>query len=176
MAGWGLGALQSVLPEVVVVENEPALADRFQLQSRADMGPGRGPLAGLQTALHWALERELTGVFALACDLPLVAPEVLSAVLDLWPGRGAALPRSDSPWGFEPLCGCYGTDCLQPIESALDSGQRSVGKMAEGLAPVIVEVDVAGAGGLSPFFNVNSLEEHRQAESALRSAAPEEGS
>jgi molybdopterin-guanine dinucleotide biosynthesis protein A len=79
-----------------------------------------GALGGLHTALTRA---QTPWVFAAACDMPLLSPELVAWMRDYLPvEQQAVIPVRD---GFlEPLHALYSVDCLEPVEAALRSGRR----------------------------------------------------
>jgi molybdopterin-guanine dinucleotide biosynthesis protein A len=103
--------------------------------SVADASRGGGPTA----ALVGALTHCRGDVLALACDVPLVDPDLLHALIAAMRGSGriAAL-RSAS--GLEPLAACYPASALRPLHAALsESGQSLRNVLASARAvPVIV--------------------------------------
>ncbi len=86
----------------------PVFRDRF---------PGCGPLSGIHTALSvsrtdWNL--------VVACDMPLVTPEVLRALFrqNAEPGHNAIMAMG--PGGEpEPLCAVYHRRCLPALDRAI---------------------------------------------------------
>ena len=91
-----------------------------------DAEPGQGPLAVLAHALAVARHPVL---LVLAADMPLVAPAVLSALVQAITGLDSADIDAAVPMieGFaQPLCACYASR-LGPIATALvRSGRRDV--------------------------------------------------
>lgn len=97
--------LREVTRDLLLVANDPDAARWLKgVPVTRDLHPGRGGLAGVEAAL-WT-GRDL---IVLAWDMPFVTPAVLQALIDLAGATDAdiALPRSDSPYGFEPFCGFY---------------------------------------------------------------------
>jgi molybdopterin-guanine dinucleotide biosynthesis protein A len=97
-----LVALQKEVPQVIVCGR-----DWPGVTSVADLHPGLGPLAALESALDHAAARGFTHVLTSACDIPYLpqglvqrlspAPAVLSGqpLVGLWPSRLApALSQS----------------------------------------------------------------------------------
>lgn len=86
-----------------------------------DEKPGLGPLGGLVTGLaasddEWHL--------TLACDLPLVRPEVLALIASEATGADAVVPRIAGR--FEPLLAAYARACLPAAREALGAGKRAM--------------------------------------------------
>lgn len=135
--------LETVGLPALVLANDPDVADAVTLPVRADERPGRGPLAGIETGLLAARERELDGVVVLACDLVLVDAELVEGLVEAWPGTGVAAFEAPGPWGAEPVCAVWGVELLPAVSAALDAGHGSPGALLETLpltllAPVTV--------------------------------------
>lgn len=171
MARWALDSLEPWTSEQVVIANADGVAEALRVPGRPDLRQGLGPLGGLQTALTWALETGKTGVFLLACDLPLVPAELVGRILELWPREHpAVVPGSDGPRGFEPLCAAYHIRCLPGVEEVLRSGRRSMEaalRAVDGHRLLARELGPPAELGLA-FTNVNTLEEAERAEAVLR--------
>lgn len=119
------------LDRVIVVANDPTLPAMAQLSAPtifvADAYPGAGALGGIATGLQ-----QIDGWAAVvACDLPLVDPQVFALLTHI------AAERDDQGecWdavvpvigGYEePLHALYHRRCLPAIEARLVQGQRRV--------------------------------------------------
>ncbi len=124
--------LKSIFANVVIVTNQRQSYEFLKLPVLADIIPECGPLGGLYTALTHGNGRPL---FAVACDLPLISPELIRYILDF------AIPKESSPELSEsvpvakipvqqgrlhPLCGWYSGSCLSVIEQNLKQRQLKV--------------------------------------------------
>ncbi len=96
---------------------------------------GRGPLAGIATALaathsRWNL--------IVACDLPYLSADWLDWLLSrAMRSRGqAVIPRTER--GIEPLAAVYRRECGAPVAAALAQGMRKVSDAIDGLRLDIV--------------------------------------
>lgn len=113
----------------------------------------QGPLAGLLAALDSAPG---CGVLLLGVDLPLIPVELLRHLAQRLHGCDVVAPVS--PRGPEPLCGAYGTGCLEPVRRRVAEGDL---KMTAFWPDVRVEdvppEDLAAFGDPADLFlNVNS--------------------
>ena len=116
-------AINSLFDEVLVISNRPEAYSRFQnVQVRPDKIPGKGPLGGLYTALHFTTSDAL---FILACDMPYINPGMIRTLRDLYrksPGN-SLVPRHSAatqPAGshrLEPLFSIYPHSLLPLVES-----------------------------------------------------------
>src|SRR5262249_4123144 len=118
-----IAALRAVFgPRVVAVGDcGPAVAARADLHVR-DAFPGRGPLAGIVSAI----EASRTDVFVLPGDAPGITPGVvrqLLAAADEDPGAWAVLGLTDRP---EPCIGVYRVACAAEVRLRLESGDGAL--------------------------------------------------
>lgn len=116
--------------------------------THADLRPGEGPLAGLESALTHAPPGwvAFTGV-----DLPWLTPDywrALSAAIT--PGR-LSVQATDGQGRPQPLAALYHTDLLPHVTALLDSGERRLRRAA----PPEQTVQVGGFTART-FLNVNT--------------------
>jgi len=158
MAARAVETLRAVADPVVLLGDDGTLGRRLALPWRADARPGRGPLAGIATGLAWARELGREGLVVLACDLPLVTPEVLAAVVAASrPDLDAVVTAAEEPAGLQPLVGWYAAGALASVEDALDHGRHSVRGLLEGLRVAHIHLGRDGAPGeASALLNVNT--------------------
>lgn len=142
---------QSRLESVKVVTSSDQLFPQLELEQLVDRLPGRGPLGGLETALHDVGEGY---AYILACDLPLI-PSSLYSRLECHLTKGdAALPQ-DRRGQLHPLCGIYRGTCLLAARRLLGEATSSVHSLVRKLNSQIVSaVDLELPD--SVFFNVNT--------------------
>jgi molybdopterin-guanine dinucleotide biosynthesis protein A len=170
MAEWARDALASHFRRLVTVSNDPDVARTLGIPGRRDRIPGLGPIGGLLTALEWAGEEGMTGLFLLACDLPLVGAEVVGRIVRKWrPGALAAVPGSYGPLGFEPLCGAYSLECLPLVRKSVSAGDRSLaGLLADAEAQTIPTAEMGCREDvIMAFSNVNTPQDRRRVEEVL---------
>lgn len=110
--------------EILVTTNHPESFAFLEATLIPDLLPGRGALGGLYTALS-AASHPLVGV--VACDMPFVSANLLSALYDrlVETGWDAAIPRS--PGGLEPFHAIYRREtCLPLVKTSLETGLHRV--------------------------------------------------
>jgi molybdopterin-guanine dinucleotide biosynthesis protein A len=115
--------LQTTCAQVTIV-GDPARYARFGYPVIADEVAGRGPLAGMVTALHataapWNL--------ILACDMPALSVPFLTrlqerAELSL---ADCVMPK-DGAGIIHPLCAAYRRQCWANLEQALQAGVSAI--------------------------------------------------
>ena len=172
-------ALAPHVSQVVAVGNALVLSDALGIPVRPDDRVDLGPMGGLLTGLRWAGELGMHGVFLLACDLPLVPPELVAMILGRREGVDVAIPESRGPRGCEPLCAWYGPGCQILIEETLSADRRAMDDLLRAArvhrlsledVEEVVDPEVA-------FLNVNTPEDRVAAEELLRKTpreAPDE--
>lgn len=174
-------ALEAAGLRAVVVANNAEPYRALGLAVRRDAGPPLGPLAGIRTALLWALEEGAPGAVVIACDMPFVTPHLVRRLLTLAAPRGenppadAVVPESPGPRGVEPLCAYYSVACLAAVEAALQRGDRAaVAFLQEVRTRTLSRAELEGLGPADTLFlNVNTPADRERAERiAATRAAP----
>ena len=159
-------ALGDSCDDLVIVANDAA-ANRWIPGVRVvtDIRPGTGALGGL----HAALVNSREAVLVLAWDSPFVPGGLLRALRSAGEAAGAdaALPVSNAPLGFEPLCAWYRTSCRAAVEHHLDSGDLRAGGWQDDIASVRVDVSPWGDPD-EIFFNVNTPADLAMADATAR--------
>ena len=154
--------------EMLVTTNQPDGYKFLGLPLIPDRIPDRGALGGLYTALdsaHFPL------VAVVACDMPFVSPQLLSAEIDRLSDLAiaAAIPRTAG--GTEPFHAVYRREiCLPAVEAAILADQWRVDAWYATAA--IHFLDPAETRLSDPegraFWNVNTPEEFAEAEGIAR--------
>jgi molybdopterin-guanine dinucleotide biosynthesis protein A len=132
-----------VLPEPIHLVQEPF----------PDGGRSAGPLMGFLRGLALLSS---PWVLLLACDLPALP----SATLRSWAEDLTTLPDETlayvprSPQGWEPLCGFYRAQCLQPLRAFADKGGRSFQRWLDTIPVQVITTD-----GDTALFNCNTPED-----------------
>jgi molybdopterin-guanine dinucleotide biosynthesis protein MobB len=170
-------ALRAATPDVRAVANRPELVAGLGLPQRPDAVAGIGALGGILTALRWAVEDGRRGVLVAACDLPFLSPGLFRALLARARATGAdaVLPESTGPHGFEPLCAWYGAACLPAVEAMAAAGERRAHRLADRVQAARLPLEEVAHHGVPSilFFNVNTVNDQREAERIVVTGAPE---
>lgn len=154
---WTLAPLLQLCGRVLIVASPQHLVSQPSLpngvEAVADIRPGRGPLGGLHTGLSVSSTQYN---LAVACDMPLLNPQILEIVVSLAPGWQAVVPRLQGiP---QTLHAVYSRECLPAIDRLLQAGTPG---LVDLLALVNVRyVEEEEVSPLDPqllsFFNVNT--------------------
>jgi molybdopterin-guanine dinucleotide biosynthesis protein A len=128
----------AVCPEVIVVLNDPEAWPALPARLVIDAYPGTGPLGGLATGLAALVASQ---ALLLACDLPLLQPALLRALVAtpliedaLVPRRLATEGGSANDLTAEPLLAVYHQSCLPTLTTVLARDERRMGAALSCLA------------------------------------------
>jgi molybdopterin-guanine dinucleotide biosynthesis protein A len=150
---WVAERLAPAFTEVMVSFAEPEQVEQLvPYRVVFDRKPSAGPLAGLEAGLT-AARNEV--VFAVACDMPYVTPELAEMAVAASSGCDAAIPRLDGR--PEPTCAAYRKSALPAITRALDADRLRAAELAENL-------DVAWLEGLDTdlFRSLNTPDDYER--------------
>ena len=159
--------------EILVTTNKPEAFGFLQVPLVADVIPGTGALGGLYTALQ-AASYPLVAV--VACDMPFVNPQILSAARRLLEETGADVAIARTEEGFEPFHAVYRREtCLAAVGLALAAGER---KLISWFAAVQVtllpsEIITRYDPQQLAFWNLNTPQELAEAETLARTSESE---
>ncbi len=127
---------------VVTVGGDRAALGALGLMVVPDRYPGEGPLGGVLAALAHLAHHDV--VVVTACDLPMLSPTTVAAVVTglAAAGRNAdvAMARTDR---LQPLCAAWRPSAATVLAEAFHAGERRLHVAARGLELVEVDVDAA---------------------------------
>ena len=130
-----------------------------------DLTTGRGPLGGIQAALHRAGEAACTLI--VACDLPFLSRPFLAFLLaravDADGSADVVVPRSGDR--LHPLCATYNRRVREAVDRRVASGALAVQALFDEVRVDVVEPEVVATfdpGGVM-FWNVNTPDEYERA-------------
>ena len=161
----GSTLIQSVAREVFEAAGNATLIGSPELYGKLgfpvipDRIEGCGPMGGLHAALS-AKAAEWT--LLVACDMPAVTHELLTALLDVAEISNADAVVPATPHGLEPLCAVYHSRLLPAVEFAI---QSKLLKMHDFLSTIQVRSWVAPDASL--FRNLNTPEQLTHEQEAL---------
>jgi|UniRef100_A0A7C5EMY4 molybdopterin-guanine dinucleotide biosynthesis protein A len=158
LAHWVAEQLAPLTSVLWLVTNTPLPHVALGLPLLTDLVPDQGPLGGLRTALFFS---RTSWVLAVSVDNPFLPEELLIALTEqaTKTTRPAVLYRSDQ--GLEPFPGLYHVRLLQRLGDYLQN-RRHVRPFLETLRPREIPLPMT-----TPFFNINTPEDLRQAEKWL---------
>ena len=169
---WSVRAASEVSDDIVVAKRPdqqfPALGSVVWSEA-VDHRRDRGPLAGLEAALP-LIKHDLA--VAVACDMPFLRPELLSAVAASCIAVEIAMPRID---GFaQPLLAAYRPSIVPQATRLLDEGDGRIRALLPLVGHRLLEVDELRVHDpeLESFTNVNRPEDLDAVEQTLKLQNP----
>ena len=171
---WSALAAAQVTNDIVVARRPdqqfPAL-DGVTWCEATDHRHDRGPLAGLEAALP-LIEHDLA--VAVACDMPLLHPDLLRAVADACSDVAIAMPRIDGV--AQPLLAAYRHSIVPQATRLLDEGDGRIRALLPLVEHRILDIEELRVhdSTLQSFTNVNQPEDLNAVEQALKRRNPAE--
>ena len=164
----------SVRPRVLsFLEQEPV--GGLEVRVCRDLQGAPGAMRGIASSLD-AASRPLVAI--VACDMPFVSADLIGALADrvLRDGLDACVPRTSR--GLEPLCAVWRRESCLPVARELlaEDSQRIrflINRLETGFLDE--DEDVAVAGSLVCFENVNTPREFARAEAFARGVLVPDG-
>ncbi len=138
-----------------------------------DRWPGEGPLGGILTALAETSSRSTGPAWSLivGCDMPFLTVEWLQYLCQRARNSDAEVVFARSGFGWEPLCACWNTRALPPLQAAFDGGVRKVTEAMKRIPGEVLDefawkrFDTGGR----LFWNMNTPEDYAEARGILES-------
>ncbi len=161
-------AARSVTDNVFLVTNQPDEFAFLQLPMYPDIISNLGPIGGILTALHHCETRHC---LILACDLPFITPDALTALVHRTGAHNRAVVL-DVGRGPEPLCGIYPAAALAEVQARIDSGELKLQTLLDRLDVEVIEWHQDRERVL---FNVNTPDDFKAAEALMRKQPPASG-
>jgi len=133
-----------------------------------DAVDARGSAIGIYTAL---LAAPTDRVLCLACDMPLMSPDLLRCLAEGSAGHDAFVPRHGGL--LEPLCAVYGRRAAQAFEVVVGEGDPRIDRVFSRVDTAYFDVDEARFGRADELFmNTNTPEELERARALCAGLAP----
>jgi len=161
--------LDSIFPEVVISSNELDLYNFTWKKIVQDIYSGRGPLAGIHSALQFSHTEKN---FIISCDMPFVSAELIKFLCVYNSDKRIILPKAEGR--IQQLCGLYSKSILAEVEKLLkESSSRtsnlkgSIYELMDKVPTEIVEVDKFDFYHSNLFFNINTPEDYNFAKRIL---------
>ena len=159
-----VGIFQSQVQSLLLNANgDPARFSAFKLPVRPDCyGESEGPLAGVLTAMKWAVEEEAHWLFTVAGDAPFIPGDLVQRCLATAIANRARMVCASSNGRAHPVCALWDVTLAEDLERALfERGVRKIDLWTSTLNGVIEEFST---DPVDPFFNVNTPQDLEEAE------------
>ena len=153
--------LKSTFNEVLISANDSKEYDFLKLPVVNDIFIGKGPLAGIHSALKYSSTEKN---FIISCDMPLISVELIKYLINLNSEKSILLPKFNGR--IQQLCGIYSKSVINEIESIIKLSEKyknikgSVYKLLERASIEIIDVDDLNIHNKNIFLNMNSPEDY----------------
>ncbi|NLB52288.1 MAG: molybdenum cofactor guanylyltransferase [Syntrophomonadaceae bacterium] len=138
--------------EIFIVSNQPELYEKYGYKTYPDIYPGKGPVGGIHTALHYA---HFEQIFMLGCDMPFMDIRIAEFMLEKLYDKESAVPRIKGY--LQPMSAAYSKKCLPRLTYSLETDRLKLTRLFEELdAEIVEEEELERFGNLDEIFlNVN---------------------
>ncbi len=153
--------LKSIFNEVLISANDTKEYDFLKLPVVNDIFIGKGPLAGIHSALKYSSTEKN---FIISCDMPLISVELIKYFINLNSEKSILLPKSYRR--IQQLCGIYSKSVLDEIENIFKLSEKdknikgSVYELLERVPIELIYVDDLNIYNKNIFLNMNSPEDY----------------
>ena len=154
--------LKSIFNEVLISANDSKQYDFLNLPVVYDIFIGKGPLAGIHSALKYSSTKNN---FIISCDIPLISIELIKYLINLNSEKSILLPKSNGR--IQQLCGIYSKSVIYEIENIFKLSEKdknikgSVYELLERASIEFIDVDELNFYNKNIFLNMNSPEDYK---------------
>ena len=154
--------LKSIFNEVLISANDSKQYDFLNLPVVYDIFIGKGPLAGIHSALKYSSTKKN---FIISCDIPLISIELIKYLINLNSEKSILLPKSNGR--IQQLCGIYSKSVIYEIENIFKLSEKdknikgSVYELLERASIEFIDVDELNFYNKNIFLNMNSPEDYK---------------
>ena len=154
--------LKSIFNEVLISANDSKEYDFLKLPVVNDIFIGKGPLAGIHSALKYSSTEKN---FIISCDMPLISVELIKYLINFNFEKSILLPKSNGR--IQQLCGIYSKLVIDEIENIFMLSEKdknikgSVYELLERASIEFIDVDDLNIYNKNIFLNMNSPEDYK---------------
>ncbi len=130
-----LDTIKPVFKEIFIIAKKRELFFSFAVPVYADIYPNGGPMGGIFTGLS----HSRGPVFAVACDMPFLNPEVIRFLAEKLQDFDAVVFRS--PDGLHPLHGVYSKSILPMMKDLLNKGDVKMMNFLKKIKTLEIDLD-----------------------------------
>ncbi|WP_417614059.1 molybdenum cofactor guanylyltransferase [Parasphingorhabdus sp.] len=144
----------------VALQEAPSQTLRADIELLVDHEKNQGPLSALSNALCYAQKKKSSHVLLIPCDMPFLPDDLLQRLEQEIGASQVAMARSNGQ--IHPICALWSTNITNQITAYAETGRRSLIGLADTMQ--VEFIDWTGADP-DPFFNINTPEDMKQAQS-----------
>lgn len=152
--------LKSCCDDVLVVANDPSPFTFLTNEIVRDRFPGKGPLAGLETAFYY---KKADAYIVSACDTPLISRQVYTHLFSRLNDNEAVVPVFNEQ--THPLSGIYRRSVLEAVQKQLNKDELKVKSFFKHIEVNYVDdfADISDKVLEKHFFNMNTPSDYEEA-------------
>ena len=153
--------LKCIFNKVFISANDSKEYDFLKLPVVNDIFIGKGPLAGIHSALKYSSTEKN---FIISCDMPLISVELIKYLINFNFEKSILLPKSNGR--IQQLCGIYSKSLIDEIENIFKLSEKdkkikgSIYELLERASIEIIDVDNLNIYNKNIFLNMNSPEDY----------------
>ncbi len=153
--------LKEEFSDILIVTAKPQLYEGMDVRLCNDIYFGKGPLAGVHSALHHARSQY---VYLLACDMPVVNLNFVRHLKNNLLNSGADICAGKFQDRLEPFNAFYSRALLDEVVSRLETGNSSLFRFIYASRACVVSQDEAASFDkeLQMFTNINTRSEYEK--------------
>jgi molybdopterin-guanine dinucleotide biosynthesis protein A len=156
---WVIDRLATISSEIIVATayGKPIpFSGHARVRTVADIYPGKGPLAGIQSGL---IASSSLWAIVVGCDTPFLSTDFLEYMTRGPSAFDIIVPRVADK--VEPLCAVYSKNCLGSIRALLEQNELSILRLFDMVRVRYVEEDEINTYDPQhlSFFNINSQDD-----------------
>lgn len=154
-----IGRLQRVCDEVILVTTPAQSYSNVSVRKIFDLVSGKFGLGGLYSGL---LQSPAEINFVCGCDMPLLEPKLVRALVAQCAGFDAVVPQVEG--FFEPLCAVYSKACLPYIAAQLQTDDlRMTSWFAQARVRIVSEEELRAVDPeLRSLMNMNTRADYER--------------
>lgn len=130
-----------------------------------EVGDYAGPLAGIATAMKWALQHDFPLLACFPGDVPRFPANLVPRLHDMLLGSDSEVAWLCSDGQWQPLFSLWRTHLYEPLQQALGAGLYSPMQFIRSRQHALLSLSDCAAGD---FDNLNSPEDLRRARDTMR--------
>ncbi len=149
-----IDVLRSLNIHQILIITQHGAYEQFGYPCFPDLVQDKGPLGGIYAGLiHSAATKNLV----LACDMPFLTKELISALLSNIGNEDALITQHLGK--AEPLCSIYSSSCIPHFKNKLDSDELKITDALQGLNTRAIHFDDQPWFRGNEFSNLNTPDE-----------------
>lgn len=153
--------LKIIFNDILISVSDYKEYDFLNLPQVKDVFNGKGPLAGIHSALKYSSTEKN---FIISCDMPLISAELITYLININSDKSILLPKANGK--IQQLCGIYSKSVIDEIENIFKLSEKdknikgSVYELLERATNEIIAVDDLNFYSKNIFLNMNSPEDY----------------